>query len=370
MFTSRYGDYTPQSSGGRPFFVVWSLFAVPSITILIGAMSNTVVDSFNKGTNKIADFTLLPKHGIWRDFIASHPKLLGWAVARQERIEAEDRVEDGFPVGPGEDEDENRVFKPKTIEELATENPNRENRSELGRRLAHAIKQVTQDIKNEPQKRYSYEEWAEWSILIRFTGHMQAAIRHEIELHQLDEPEVKGLLEWDWLGEDSPMMSDSSEPEWLLDRLIESMTRYTRNIMAFLRLEKERGVVMDGGVISPSGSESRGNSPVQTRSRTDGWKPPRDDDALPPDQRSDEESYEETEETKVNDGSETQRDQDREDEIGKEMEKEEKKWDEDDERRAEQNGNRTRPQESRHNGLPGLLGELDDAWRAGRRLRR
>lgn len=361
---SRYGDYTPQSAGGRPFFVVWSLFAVPSITILIGAASNTVVDSFNKATNRIADFTLLPKHGIWRDFIGSHPKLLGWASARQERIEAGDRLEDGFPVGP-EDEEENRAFKPKTIEELATENPNRENRSELGRRLAHAIKQVMQDNKNDPHKRYSYEEWAEWSILIRFTGHMQAAIRHEIELHQLDEPDVKGLLEWDWLGENSPMMSEMSEPEWLLDRLIESMTRYTRNIMAFLRLEKERGVVMDGMI----NATDDGKPGPHEKLGVSGMMAPKNDEDQRPYRKSDEESYEDGEETQINEELENQRTQDREDEIDHELEKDEKKWDEDDEKRAELNGGRKQNQESYQNGLPGFLGELDGAWRQGRTAR-
>jgi potassium channel subfamily K len=36
------------------------------------------------------------------------------------------------------------------------------------------------------------------------------------------------LIEWDWIGEDSPMMSKGSEAEFVLDRLCESMQRYIK----------------------------------------------------------------------------------------------------------------------------------------------
>jgi len=35
-------------------------------------------------------------------------------------------------------------------------------------------------------------------------------------------------VEWDWIGEDSPMLADVGESEWVLDRLCESLNRYTR----------------------------------------------------------------------------------------------------------------------------------------------
>ena len=40
----------------------------------------------------------------------------------------------------------------------------------------------------------------------------------------------EGLIEWDWIGEDSPMMSKSSEAEFVLDRLCESMRRYLKHV--------------------------------------------------------------------------------------------------------------------------------------------
>jgi len=372
LTTIGYGDFTPQSAGGRPFFVVWSLFAVPSITLLIGAASNTVVDSFNRWTNTIADFTLLPKHGIWRNFLNKHAKLLGWFQARRDRIEATDRIEQGFQVGP--EQDDNRIVKPKTIEELALENPDRENRSELGRRLAHAIKQVTQDIKNDEHKRYTYEEWVEWTILIRFTSQM-------LNLNK-DGPKVydgldidKGLIEWDWLGEDSPMMAEMTEPEWLLDRLVESMARYTRNIVAFLRLEKERGYVIEnassalGSQVRPA-TTSQSMSQASTPSRRRSAWPRRSEESRAPDQISvevtpPEEKEEEAEEDEAHqqlDMQESPEDKRRDQEVEDDLERDEKDWDNDYERKTGRPVNMPR-KESReyHEGLPGLLGDLDNA---------
>jgi potassium channel subfamily K len=418
LTTIGYGDFTPQSAGGRPFFVVWSLFAVPSITLLIGAASNTVVDSFNNWTNTIADFTLLPKHGIWRDFINRHNKLLGWAAARQERIDEADRVEGGFPVGPETSGGEElpKVFKAKTIEELAAEGPNRENRSELGRRLAHAIKQVTHDIKHTPHKRYSYEEWAEWTILIRFTSqmdkHFKAAIAR-VDANDMgfsgDDFAHKGLIEWDWMGEDSPMMAEGTEPEWLLDRLIESMARYTRNIVAFLRTEKERGVVIDSvvQVDTPSRSvtikedddhnnedeeepgESRWLAVKSRRYSAAGYRN-NASSGIPvkSEYDSDEEGeeYEDPAEggthsvsfaaarhghhathpaAQVNDlpFEIAPENQERANNIENELEEEENQWDADNDADRHRRGSQE-PQH--HEGLPGLLGVMDGAWRHGR----
>lgn len=42
LLTIGYGDYTPKSSAGRAFFIVWALSAVPMMTILISNLSDNV----------------------------------------------------------------------------------------------------------------------------------------------------------------------------------------------------------------------------------------------------------------------------------------------------------------------------------------
>ena len=45
------------------------------------------------------------------------------------------------------------------------------------------------------------------------------------------EEEEEGIVEWDWIGEDSPMLAEETESEWVLDRLCESLGRYMRRQM-------------------------------------------------------------------------------------------------------------------------------------------
>ncbi|KAF4539384.1 Voltage-gated potassium channel beta-2 subunit [Lasiodiplodia theobromae] len=266
LLTVGYGDLAPKSNAGRSFFVVWSLIAVPTMTILISDMGDTVISGFKNATSKLADVTVLPKDGIWHDFLQSHPRLLNFL----QQAAARRRIRRGLPLGPsadakGEQEGEEeegsrrssppsrsgdlestdpdpdynddhdnddddtedaaaRTTRPPTVASLAAEDPETESDARLARRLAKAIRDVANDFKADVDrvrpKRYSYEEWVEFTKLIRFT----AEGREEEER----EEEEEGLVEWDWIGENSPMMAGMSEAEFVLDRLCESLGRYLR----------------------------------------------------------------------------------------------------------------------------------------------
>ena len=58
--------------------------------------------------------------------------------------------------------------------------------------------------------------------MIKFTTRDSAGRRGD------DEEEE--MIEWDWIGEDSPMVAGMSEPEFLLERLCESLGRYVRRM--------------------------------------------------------------------------------------------------------------------------------------------
>lgn len=232
LLTVGYGDLAPKSNAGRAFFVVWSLIAVPTMTILISDMGDTVISGFKNATSKLADVTVLPKAGIWHDFLQEHPRLL----AALQRQAARRRIKRGIPLGPPpsadvEDDGGNTedVADPQgdpdtTSTAIAEERPEDESDEVLARRLAKAIRRVAKDLKEDVDKvrpkRYSYEEWVEFTRLIRFT----AESREEEEM----EEEMEGLVEWDWIGENSPMMAGMSEAEFVLDRLCESLGRYLR----------------------------------------------------------------------------------------------------------------------------------------------
>ncbi|KAG6015117.1 hypothetical protein E4U54_004211 [Claviceps lovelessii] len=60
LTTVGYGDYTPQSNGGKAFFVFWSLLALPTMTVLISNAGDTVVKFFRDATIRVGNITILP----------------------------------------------------------------------------------------------------------------------------------------------------------------------------------------------------------------------------------------------------------------------------------------------------------------------
>jgi potassium channel subfamily K, other eukaryote len=229
LLTIGYGDFSPQSNAGKPFFVVWSLVAVPTMTILISDMGETIVMSINRGTFTLAEWTIMPKKGVVHDFVEKHPQINKWLEQKTKDRQAMKRIEEGFriqdpdeetPVNETADNDpQQRDNSQPTLERLAKE-PLVVTEHDLARRLANAIKKTANDLRLPHHKKYSYEEWVEFTRLIRFS-------RESPEQVEEDEEE-EGLVDWDWIGEDSPMLADVSESEWILDRLCESLNRYTK----------------------------------------------------------------------------------------------------------------------------------------------
>ena len=217
LLTIGYGDLAPQSNAGKPFFIVWSLIAVPLMTILVSDLGDTVIASYKRGTFTLAEWTVLPKEGFFRIFLENHPWLLDKIQNRVRKRAEEKRITEGFRTGFTQDDDQFENLPP-TLEELASQDVLDEH--DLARKLTVAIRRTAKDLKTKTHRRYEYEEWAEYTRLIRFTHYLA---------YTLDEEEdSEGIVEWDWIGEDSPMMAEASESEWVLDRLCESMDRYVR----------------------------------------------------------------------------------------------------------------------------------------------
>ncbi|KAF2450967.1 voltage-gated potassium channel [Karstenula rhodostoma CBS 690.94] len=251
LLTIGYGDLAPKSSAGRCFFVIWSLIAVPTMTILVSDLGDTVVYKFHRWSDNLADFTVLPKHGIWRAFLDKHPyllRLVQWLQKRRADSKARKRVKRGFelddPDQPIESPSQPRDVSaaeaqteqspvetdtPPTLPVLAEEAEEAEEAlgtSPRPRAVAHhlalSIKRVAADMHLPKPKRYTFEEWIAFVRLIRLTGSKSGYRGDE------DEEDEEGLVEWDWIGPDSPLMSGLSESEWLLERLCESLVRLAK----------------------------------------------------------------------------------------------------------------------------------------------
>jgi potassium channel subfamily K, other eukaryote len=237
LITLGYGDISPHSWGGRCLYVIWVQFAVPSITILAQDMTSTVVATFNSLSHNITT-AILPRRETLHQMAIRWPWVFrflpGWLQRKIQDREAQMRVDMGFPVGPTSN-DISRVTKEDAFAsgeatpdlaalasqheaDLAGKVPDA---AALARQLALAIKRAAIDMAGANPKQYSYEEWVEFTRLIRFSaiGGVPQALKEE---------ESEGLVEWDWLSEKSPMMAEATEPEFVLERLCESLVRYLR----------------------------------------------------------------------------------------------------------------------------------------------
>ncbi|KAJ4404579.1 Potassium channel [Neurospora sp. IMI 360204] len=200
----RYGDITPKSNMGKPFFIVWSLIAVPIVTVLFQEMSSTVVSAVNRGAFKVADWTIMPtsKRELLDKHIQKHPWLKRVIRQKQDAEESADQAAAN-------------TEQPTDLTGQA-EGPNEQEEEDLPSLLAETIKSIAHDLRFSPRKRYSYEEWQLFTKLIQFT-------------QTEEEVENEGPMTWDWLSENSPLLADITEAEWVLDRLCESLDRYTRS---------------------------------------------------------------------------------------------------------------------------------------------
>ncbi|KAF7509360.1 hypothetical protein GJ744_008083 [Endocarpon pusillum] len=257
LLTIGYGDLSPKSNAGKPFFIVWSLIAVPTMTILISDMGDTVIVSFKRGTFRLADWTILPKTGLHHPLLRRSSWIGDWL---KEKVEKK-RVEKGFPVGPDEKQENG-----PSIEELA--DPESHSDAELTHLLALAIRKVADDMKNPYPRRYGYEEWVEFTRLIRFTS---------CTSEQLEDEECEGVIEWDWIGDDSPMLSDQSEAGWVHDRLCESLMRLLKkdNLIrittAIISTEPRQNSMLPSSV-SPPASARESLSKMRSTDQTASWK--------------------------------------------------------------------------------------------------
>lgn len=93
---------------------------------------------------------------------------------------------------------------------------------DLAGELTGAIKGVAHDLRAARTRRYTYDEWK------RFVGLMRFSARCDHEHGSGGCCSAEGVVGWDWIGEDSPLLANITEAEWVLDRLCESLDRYTR----------------------------------------------------------------------------------------------------------------------------------------------
>jgi potassium channel subfamily K len=200
------------------------------MALFISDLADTIIPSFNLAILTFGDWTLIPKKGLFKQFLEQRPRIKSWISSSQiVSGVGNDRLDSPGEEGIRVDD------APPTLENIARDEALHE--EDLVQKLAWFIRRTAHEVRNDPPIKYSYEEWVEFTRLIRFTWR--------------ESEEEDGLVEWDWIGEDSPILSGQSEAEWILDRLCESMSRYSKMQR---RLQNERATSLRNAVTSIKGS--------------------------------------------------------------------------------------------------------------------
>jgi len=265
LLTIGYGDLQPESNSGKPFFVFWSLLAVPTLTILISNMGDTVVKGFEDFTIWAGSLTILPGEKGARATLKSSIN----KVTRQRLFKA-DTFRMGLPPGflpfgdeskhKAEDEEKhtiedhaaNRLYSYVEETELqeASEAQEKGDITERDTHLYHyvlakEVRNLMTDVNASPPRQYNYREWA-WYLKLMGqdendeSQHRKPPVkvrskagpgRGKVELEQLGEASGEdGGLKWSWLGTRSPLMGNKSEAEWLLQKLSAVLERELENV--------------------------------------------------------------------------------------------------------------------------------------------
>lgn len=355
LITIGYGDVTPISPAGKSFFVIWSMLALPTMTVLISNAGDTVVKAVREITDQLGTVTILPdERGVRKglkelakslsmgqvfgddsDFEASPPGGLGFAEEHNVSDDSEDeergvatrarkilsakldreihdladtaraRKESGGRSGKATAKDVSPTDQANpsliTIQRPASEStksnnhrksPQRPSSStkrkpainssdkklsgsrsqtdveaqtvKLGRAvsaprspsdmprevptdphdyhlvLIDEISRVTQHIRTQPPRKYSF---AEWDWYLKLIGEDErSAQRHQKAVPQDskkklgrggdgEETPVKedqDELQWSWVGSRSPLMGSQEEAEWILEELEKRLSKELR----------------------------------------------------------------------------------------------------------------------------------------------
>ncbi|OCL04822.1 voltage-gated potassium channel [Glonium stellatum] len=258
LLTIGYGDYTPTSNSGKPFFVFWSLLAVPTLTILISNMGDTVVKAFSDFTIWIGSLTVLPgENGITATLKSGAKRITAGDFFRDKDFQIEKppgmlfRGDKHHGNGASIDTGLDRLAEHIEQEELGEAEEAGERGDPIERDihfyhfvLARELRQVMKDVDAAPPKQYTYSEW---SYFLRLLGqdesnaslHRKPPIKTDRSKNRPDLGKADGIdsesgepRSWSWLGTRSPLMGNKTEARWILERLSATLEREMKKMQS------------------------------------------------------------------------------------------------------------------------------------------
>lgn len=269
-----YGDFNPASNPGKPFFVFWSLLAVPTLTILISNMGDTVIAGIRDLTIYLGEFTVLPGEASVKDRLKQQaskvtqgkafsnvsgptmdgpPGVMGIGEKRQDEDQEKGR-NNNLAHAAATDHMAILLEKEELVEASAAADSGDRLSSDIHMYhflLIKELRNVMKHANEKPPRKYSYEEWTWYLKLIgedesASSTHRKAPIKVETN-------DEKGMMQqggtggqtkqgkndatgdeetkqegWSWVDTRSPLMGEIEEAGWILERLSATLERELR----------------------------------------------------------------------------------------------------------------------------------------------
>jgi potassium channel subfamily K, other eukaryote len=296
LLTIGYGDVYPISTWGKAFFVVWSLLAVPAMTIFISNMGDTLIRQFKDFTNAISDIIIPPSEQGFTDRATEFIHQTLSFYPQNTNKSSSVTVKSGgrnTRNGEGANADIESRHRDEVIlqhtgkaleeEQLQEEGESHERGDVQGENIHHYTYLLIRELRKmflyldaSSPKEFDYEEW---TYYLRLLGEDEADVARHHRPPPTDKPEdsERGRLvneiqmadrderkcsigdgrptdgpqnrdrpdtarKWSWMGHRSPLLGDKQEAQWLLEALADKLeTELRKRSEAFNKKKTQAG---------------------------------------------------------------------------------------------------------------------------------
>ncbi|KAL8692845.1 MAG: hypothetical protein Q9218_002195 [Villophora microphyllina] len=303
LLTIGFGDYKNFSNSGKPAFVFWSLLAVPTLTIVISNMGDTVVKGIRDLTDYLGEFTVLPGESSTK---GRAKQIFSKAASRFSRDQGKEEMMDEPPGMLGEKESNDNTEDQKhgaltaatdrfandiEKEELSAVKSAEHRGDEVSKhkheyhfQLIREFRNVMKHLDESPSRRYTYEEWA-WYLKLMgenedsHSSHREPPVKVQ-DPNQSGQPDMQeGATDdndekdrqWSWLGNRSPLMGEVGEAEWVLERLSVRLEKELRREHE-AQMEEKKRLNQKEGEVAPSSSSGSSDTLEQREKSGDGGR--------------------------------------------------------------------------------------------------
>lgn len=254
LLTIGYGDFSPKSSAGKSFFVIWTLMAIPCLTILISHMGDTIIKTFTDFVLWAGTITILPGDSK----VVDHFKVMFRRLFKGAHINARELGSANQPPGfrpSGQKESKmseesssnedvtdyetqlrneivdrfaKHIADDQMQAEKASNDPDAHDRHNYIYVLLRELVNVMAHLSADKPKKFSYRDWAWYLKLIGQDEddeeiHSRPTQTLSNDYNEKDIGRAAGKenerLKWSWMGVRSPLMSKKTEAAWIAERL-------------------------------------------------------------------------------------------------------------------------------------------------------